>query len=170
MPDHLIVDYPELQKDKSKKGSYHKDFFRNKVKKSLMETWDKLDKEEESDEEESNLDMMALTSSDTKSNSDADSDCEEDENKAIEEPSDVEVLKEQALQVEAIEAILKNVERIESATETQAPKAVVEVEKVAEDATEVAEAENSGTFLDPIFDSTLDSSCPQSITKTSTLH
>ena len=79
MPDHLIVDCPELQKDKSKRGSYHKDIFRNKVKKSLMATWDKLDKEEESDEEEANLAMMALTSSDTKSNSDPDSDCEEDE-------------------------------------------------------------------------------------------
>lgn len=40
---HFIADCPEVQKNKSKKGSYQKDSFRNKFKKSLMATWDELD-------------------------------------------------------------------------------------------------------------------------------
>lgn len=35
-PGHLSVDCPEVKKDKSKKGSYQKDNFINKFKKSLM--------------------------------------------------------------------------------------------------------------------------------------
>ncbi|CAI8609375.1 unnamed protein product [Vicia faba] len=51
-------------------------------------------------------------------------------NKVIEEPSDVEVLEEKDLQVEAVvEAILKS-RGIESATNTQAPKVIVGVEKL----------------------------------------
>ncbi|KAI5419969.1 hypothetical protein KIW84_043947 [Lathyrus oleraceus] len=42
-PGHFIGNCPGLQKDKSKKGSYHKDNFRNKVKKSFMATWNELD-------------------------------------------------------------------------------------------------------------------------------
>ncbi|KAI5432241.1 hypothetical protein KIW84_036112 [Lathyrus oleraceus] len=51
-PSHFIVDYLELQKDKAKKGSFQKNNFRNKFKKSIMETWDKLDNEEEADNNE----------------------------------------------------------------------------------------------------------------------
>lgn len=40
---HFISDYLEVQKEKSNKGSYQKDSFRNKFKKSLMATWDELD-------------------------------------------------------------------------------------------------------------------------------
>ncbi|KAI5417558.1 hypothetical protein KIW84_042242 [Lathyrus oleraceus] len=59
---HFIAEYPELQKDKSKKGSFQKDCFINKFKKSLMETWDEIDNEEDSkkDKEKSNLSLMAL--------------------------------------------------------------------------------------------------------------
>lgn len=66
-PGHFIVDCPEMQKDKSKKGSYQKDNFKNKTKKSLMATWDEFDNEEEFDKdyEEANLALMALTSLDT---------------------------------------------------------------------------------------------------------
>ncbi|KAI5396272.1 hypothetical protein KIW84_062466 [Lathyrus oleraceus] len=46
-PGHFIVECPELQKEKSKKGSFQKDNFRNKFKKSPMETWDELDNEED---------------------------------------------------------------------------------------------------------------------------
>ena len=78
-PSHFIIVCLELQKDKSKKIRYQKDNFRNKVKKSLMETWDKLVKEEETekDDEEANLALIALTSSDTKSDSDSCSDSDE---------------------------------------------------------------------------------------------
>lgn len=49
---HFIVDCPELQKDKSKNGSFKKGNFRNRFKKSLMPTWDKLDNEEDSKKDE----------------------------------------------------------------------------------------------------------------------
>lgn len=45
-PSHFIARCPELQKDKSKKGSFQKDNFKNKFKKSLMETWDELNNED----------------------------------------------------------------------------------------------------------------------------
>ncbi|KAI5389889.1 hypothetical protein KIW84_075267 [Lathyrus oleraceus] len=79
-PDHFIADCLELQKDKSNKGSHQKDNFINKVKKSLMATWDELEKEEEvdKDEEEANLSLMALTSSDIESYSDSSLDFEEE--------------------------------------------------------------------------------------------
>lgn len=38
--DHLIVDCPDLQKAKVKKENFQNYNFINKVKKSLMETWD----------------------------------------------------------------------------------------------------------------------------------
>lgn len=85
-------------------------------------------------------------------------------NKAIKEPLDVEVLEEQDLQLQATtKAILKSVEGIENDIETQAPLTVVGVEKVVE-------ATNSGIFLDYVSDSTLDSSCPQFVTKTPNPH
>lgn len=43
---HFIVEFQELQKDKTKKGSFQKDNFRNRFKKSLMETWEELNNEE----------------------------------------------------------------------------------------------------------------------------
>lgn len=60
---HFIVDYPEVQKDKSKKGSFQKDNFKNKFKTSLIETWDELDNEEDSekDKEQANLALIYLT-------------------------------------------------------------------------------------------------------------
>lgn len=63
-----------MQKDKSIKGSYQKDNFRNKFKKSLTETWDELENEKDSkkDEEQANLSLMALTSSEAESDSDHD--------------------------------------------------------------------------------------------------
>jgi len=62
---HFICDFPELQKDKSKKENTKKDNFRIRVKKCLMLTWEGLD--EETDEEEANLALMASTSSDAES-------------------------------------------------------------------------------------------------------
>lgn len=78
---HFIVDCPEVQKDKSKKGSFKKDSFRNKFKKNLMTTWDELNKEEDSekDEEQANLTLMALTSSEAESNSNSSSKSEEED-------------------------------------------------------------------------------------------
>lgn len=55
--DHFITDYPELQKDKSKKGRFQKDNLINKFKKSLM----------------------ALASSEMESDSDSSSEFEEDD-------------------------------------------------------------------------------------------
>lgn len=78
---HCIVECSELQKDKARKGSFQKDNFRNRFKKSLISTWNELDKEEayEKDEDKSNLDFMALTSSEVKPDSDSGSGFEEDE-------------------------------------------------------------------------------------------
>ncbi|KAI5415471.1 hypothetical protein KIW84_040776 [Lathyrus oleraceus] len=57
---HFIVDCPEVQKDKSKKGS-----FINKFNKILLATWDELGNEEDSkkDKEQANFALMDLTSS-----------------------------------------------------------------------------------------------------------
>lgn len=65
--DHFIVDCPELQKDKAKKGSFQNNNFISKLKKNLMETYGKLDNDEEDgkDEEETNLALMDLPFSDT---------------------------------------------------------------------------------------------------------
>lgn len=40
--------YPNMQKYKPKKGIFQKDMFISKFKKSLMETWDELDNEDNS--------------------------------------------------------------------------------------------------------------------------
>lgn len=88
------------------------------------------------------------------------------ENKAMEGPSDVAIMEEQVLQVEAtVGAVLRNVEGFESASETLTTEAYVEVEKATKSTTEgtktatkVEEAEISCTFLDLIFDSVLNSS------------
>lgn len=77
-PNYFIV---ELQKDKSNKGSFYKDNFIKKFKKSLMATWNELDNEEESekDEEQANLSLMALTSSEAESDVDSGSESEEED-------------------------------------------------------------------------------------------
>lgn len=64
-PGHFKVDCPNLQNDTPKKGSFQKDNFRSKFKKSLMATWDELDNEDnlDKDEGEANLALMALISS-----------------------------------------------------------------------------------------------------------
>jgi len=45
-PGHFLADCPELQKDKTKdkikKANFKSSNFRNKIKKSLMVTWDDL--------------------------------------------------------------------------------------------------------------------------------
>ncbi|MCI63170.1 serine/threonine protein kinase SRPK1, partial [Trifolium medium] len=57
-PGHFIADCPELSsKEKSKRSSSKKENFKNKIKKSLMATWEDLDKmsDDEVEEEEANL-------------------------------------------------------------------------------------------------------------------
>ncbi|KAI5424658.1 hypothetical protein KIW84_030735 [Lathyrus oleraceus] len=63
--DHFIVECLDLQKNKAKNGSLQKYSFKNRFKKSVMATWYELDNKEDSekDEEQANLTMMALTSS-----------------------------------------------------------------------------------------------------------
>ncbi|XP_050897907.1 uncharacterized protein LOC127104796 [Lathyrus oleraceus] len=80
-PSNFIAKCPELQNEKSKKGNFQKDSFRNKFKKSLMVMWDGLHNEEDSekDEEKVNIVLMALTSSDTESDSDYGSESEEED-------------------------------------------------------------------------------------------
>ncbi|KAI5391010.1 hypothetical protein KIW84_076032 [Lathyrus oleraceus] len=84
-PGHFIVEYPELQKENPKKGSFQKFSFKKNIKKSLMETRDELDNEEDSkkDEEQSNLTLRALTSSEAKSNSDFGSKFEEEDEEVM---------------------------------------------------------------------------------------
>lgn len=67
-PGHFIVDCPNLKKDISKKGSFQKYNFSNKLKKCLMVTWDELDNKDETDKDEgeANLALMATTPSNTK--------------------------------------------------------------------------------------------------------
>ncbi|KAI5397730.1 hypothetical protein KIW84_063520 [Lathyrus oleraceus] len=80
-PSHFIIECPGLQKDKPKKGSFHKDNFKNRFKKSLMKTWDELDNEEDTEncEEKVNLALMALTSSEAEPESDFGSKSEEED-------------------------------------------------------------------------------------------
>lgn len=84
----------------------------------------------------------------------------------MEGPSDVAIMEEQVLQVEAtVGDVLRNVEGFESASETLTTEASLEVEKATKYTTEgakiaikVEEAEISCTFLDLIFDLVLNSS------------
>ncbi|KAI5397352.1 hypothetical protein KIW84_063243 [Lathyrus oleraceus] len=75
-----LLNVQNYKKDKSKKGRFQKDIFKNKFKKSLMETWDELDNEEDfiKDEEEANLAFMVVTYSEAKSNSKSGSDSDEE--------------------------------------------------------------------------------------------
>ncbi|KAI5427368.1 hypothetical protein KIW84_032694 [Lathyrus oleraceus] len=77
---HFTTDCPEVQRT-SKKGRFQKDSFINKFKKSLMETCDELDNEEdfEKDEEHANLALMALTSYGEEFDSDSSSKSEEED-------------------------------------------------------------------------------------------
>ncbi|KAI5417687.1 hypothetical protein KIW84_042340 [Lathyrus oleraceus] len=79
--DHFIIECPELQKDKLKKRIFQKDSIKKKFKKILMETWDEIDNEEDSkkDEEQANLALMNLISSEAESNSDFSSKSEEED-------------------------------------------------------------------------------------------
>ncbi|MCI89294.1 hypothetical protein A2U01_0110582, partial [Trifolium medium] len=58
-----------------------KENFKNKIKKSLMATWEDLDKlsDEEVEDEEANLALMASTKSEAESNSEPESDSKETE-------------------------------------------------------------------------------------------
>jgi hypothetical protein len=76
---HLIADCPEKSsKDRVKGKSISKERFKNKVKKSLMATWEDINDESEDDtEEEANLALMATASeNNSDSESDEDSDVE----------------------------------------------------------------------------------------------
>jgi len=84
-PGHLIVDCPDLHKekskDKSKKSNFISSKFRKQIKKSLTATWEDLDcesgseKEEAEDEENVAIGLMATVTSEAESDSDS-----EDEN------------------------------------------------------------------------------------------
>ncbi|MCI15079.1 serine/threonine protein kinase SRPK1, partial [Trifolium medium] len=75
MTGHFIAGYPEFSsKDKEKKNNSKKENFKSKVKKSLMATWEDLDKMTDGeDDEEANLALMATASSDESSESEAES-------------------------------------------------------------------------------------------------
>lgn len=64
-PGDIRADCLDLQKERSKKGSFPKDSFMSKLKKSLMKIWDELDDEygSDKDEGEANLALMAMTPS-----------------------------------------------------------------------------------------------------------
>lgn len=66
-PGHFRNDCPDIQNARSIKGSLLEEIFKNKLDKCLIETWDELDNEEDSDKEveEANLALMAHTLSDS---------------------------------------------------------------------------------------------------------
>ncbi|MCI31814.1 serine/threonine protein kinase SRPK1, partial [Trifolium medium] len=64
-PGHFIADCPEMSsKDKYKRNSSKKEYYKTKIKKSLMATFEDLSFESESKEEEANLALMASADSD----------------------------------------------------------------------------------------------------------
>jgi hypothetical protein len=73
---HFIADSHKLSsKDKVKKRNFNKENFKNKIKKSLIATWEDVDNDLEVEEdEEANLALMATASEDTKSDSESRSD------------------------------------------------------------------------------------------------
>ncbi|KAK2409240.1 hypothetical protein QL285_044682 [Trifolium repens] len=75
-PGHFIVDCPK-NKSRSSKQSSSKERYKSKVKKSFLATWEDLDKDSDSDDEEANLALMATTSD--REDSEADSDSEDEE-------------------------------------------------------------------------------------------
>ncbi|PNY05238.1 serine/threonine protein kinase SRPK1 [Trifolium pratense] len=79
-PGHFIADCPEMSsKDKSKRNSSKKEYYKNKLKKSLMATFEDLSSESESEEEEANLAFMASADSDIDSDDEPETDSEQKE-------------------------------------------------------------------------------------------
>ncbi|MCI42028.1 hypothetical protein A2U01_0063263, partial [Trifolium medium] len=78
---HFIADCPESSlKDKGKKSNFNRENFKNRIKKSLMTTWEDLDKlSDDDDNEEANLALMATASSDINSDLKSESDSDEDQ-------------------------------------------------------------------------------------------
>ena len=84
-PGHFIVDWPDLQneksKDKPKKSSFNSRKLRKQIKKSLMPTWEDLDSESGSEKEEAGdeanvaMGLVAALTSEVEPDSDS-----EDEN------------------------------------------------------------------------------------------
>ncbi|MCH92043.1 serine/threonine protein kinase SRPK1, partial [Trifolium medium] len=75
-PGHFIADCPEMSsKDRLKRNSSKKDHFKNRIKKSLMATWEDLDNlsDEDVEEDEANLALMASTESEAETNSEVES-------------------------------------------------------------------------------------------------
>ncbi|MCI64826.1 hypothetical protein A2U01_0086084, partial [Trifolium medium] len=68
-------------KEKYKRNNSKKESFKNKIKKSLMATWEDLYKmyDDDVEEEEANLALMASTKSEAESDSEPESDSEETE-------------------------------------------------------------------------------------------
>ncbi|MCI82090.1 hypothetical protein A2U01_0103364, partial [Trifolium medium] len=65
-----------FSKDKYKRNSSKKEHFKNRIKKSLMATWEDLDKlsdEDVEEEEDANLALMASTESEAETDSEAES-------------------------------------------------------------------------------------------------
>ncbi|MCI46526.1 hypothetical protein A2U01_0067766, partial [Trifolium medium] len=66
-------------KDKYKRNSSNKEYYKNKLKKSLMGTFEDLSSESENEEEEANLTLMASADSDIDSDNEPEIDSEKDE-------------------------------------------------------------------------------------------
>ncbi|MCI42509.1 hypothetical protein A2U01_0063746, partial [Trifolium medium] len=66
-------------KDKYKRNNSKKESFKNKIKKSLMATWEDLDKlsDDDVEEEVANLALMASTESEAEADSEPESDSED---------------------------------------------------------------------------------------------
>ncbi|MCI69156.1 hypothetical protein A2U01_0090417, partial [Trifolium medium] len=80
-PGHFIADCPEMSsKDKNKRNTSKKESFKNKIKQSLMATWEDLDEisdDETEEEEKANLASMTSANSDSDSDPEPESDSEE---------------------------------------------------------------------------------------------
>ncbi|MCI22389.1 serine/threonine protein kinase SRPK1, partial [Trifolium medium] len=79
-PGHFIADCPEMSsKDKNKRNSSKKESYKNRIKKSLMATWEDIDNlsDDDVEEEEANLALMASTESDVDSDPKSETDSEE---------------------------------------------------------------------------------------------
>ncbi|MCH92320.1 serine/threonine protein kinase SRPK1, partial [Trifolium medium] len=77
-PGHFIADCPEMSsKDKYKRSNSKKEYYKNKLKKSLMAIFEELSSGDEVEEEESNLALMASVDSDIESDDEAQTDSQE---------------------------------------------------------------------------------------------
>jgi hypothetical protein len=81
---HFIADCPE-NKNRSNKKASSRENYKNRVKKSLLATWEDLDNDSEAEEEEANLALTAIASEESKSDSEpeADSESESDEDQEV---------------------------------------------------------------------------------------